>query len=84
MEKTKYFLTLNDAVEFCIANEVSDFYFKKQKVGLMLHYFEKGTKCFWCDICHSITPYDCEGADPHTCADCNPVRVEIEDERVDM
>ena len=84
MEKTKYFSTMKDAIDFCIEKEVSNFYFKKQKVGLILHYFEKGTKCFYCDICGCITPYEYEGADPDTCADCNPIRIEIEDNKVDL
>lgn len=82
MEKTKYFITLKDAVEFCITNGIKEFYFKKQKVGLMLHYLQN--KDFYCEICNCATPYDCEGAEPHVCADCVPVVVEIEDNKVDM
>lgn len=84
MEKQKYFLNMQQAVEFLVANEVRIFHFKKEKVGLTLHYYEKGTKFFYCEICGCETPYEFEGADPHTCADCNPVRIEIEDTRVDL
>lgn len=84
MEKTKYFLTLADAVKFIIANGVRYFHFKHQKVGLMLHYYDKQVKCFHCEICDCETPYEYEGADPFTCADCNPIRVEIEDTKVDL
>lgn len=72
MEKTKEFLTISKAVEFIVKNEIKDFYFKKKPVGITLHYFDKDTKCFYCDICGCITPYECEGAEPNVCADCVP------------
>lgn len=28
---------------------------------------------FCCEICHCITPIECEGSEPNTCADCMPL-----------
>lgn len=28
---------------------------------------------FICEICHCITPIECEGSEPNTCADCMPL-----------
>lgn len=78
MEKTKYFETLTQAINFCLANGIFVFYFKKQGNGTELHYWEQSAKTFVCEICGCITPVECEGADPNTCADCNPIRVDID------
>ena len=31
---------------------------------------------FICEICHCITPIECEGSEPNTCADCMPINYE--------
>lgn len=77
MEKVKYFNSITEALDFCMQNGVRYFHFKKSKVGVALHYYEKNVKCFICEICGCETPYEYEGADPYTCADCNPVRIEF-------
>ena len=28
---------------------------------------------FVCEICHSVTPIECEGSEPNTCAMCMPL-----------
>ena len=28
---------------------------------------------FVCEICHCVTPTECEGSEPNTCADCMPI-----------
>lgn len=28
---------------------------------------------FICEICHCVTPIECEGSEPNTCADCMPI-----------
>ena len=33
-------------------------------------------KSFVCEICHCITPIECEGSEPNTCADCMPINYE--------
>lgn len=31
---------------------------------------------FICEICHCVTPFECEGSEPNTCADCMPINYE--------
>ena len=81
MEKRKEFATIGDALEFCLLKGIDSFYFKNKNGKVELRYYERGTKTFTCEICGCITPYEYEGADPHTCADCNPVIIEIEGRR---
>ena len=35
---------------------------------------------FVCEICGEIKDKTCEGADPNTCRDCNPERLEVRDD----
>lgn len=30
-------------------------------------------KNFICEICHCVTPIECEGSEPNTCAACMPL-----------
>lgn len=33
----------------------------------------KAKKGFVCEICHCLTPVECEGSEPNTCAMCMPL-----------
>lgn len=81
MEKRKIFETQKEALDFCLWEGVKAFYLKNVNGKVELRYYTQDTKTFICDICGCITPYECEGNDPETCADCNPVIVKIGDEK---
>ena len=38
---------------------------------------------FICEICHCVTPIECEGSEPNTCADCMPLRANNERSKYD-
>jgi len=78
MEKQKNFKSVADALDFCYIHDVRYFNIKATKVGVTLRYYDSNVKCFYCEICDELTPYEYEGADPFTCSHCNPVRVEVE------
>ncbi len=37
---------------------------------------ENEKKYFICEICHQLTPTECEGSEPNTCADCMPLYID--------
>ena len=45
---------------------------KKEKAKMPKTHMGK-KDAFVCEICHCITPIECEGSEPNTCADCMPI-----------
>lgn len=45
---------------------------KKEKAKTPKNFIVK-KDAFICEICHCITPIECEGSEPNTCAACMPL-----------
>lgn len=72
MGKRKYFETIEQAEEFVKEHNIEFYHFETPD------FLEKGVdlvmgKTFICEICGEITPIECEGSEPNTCAMCMPL-----------
>ena len=52
--------------------------YKKRDLNILKQLCDKNE--FVCEICGRTRPKKLEGADPNTCRDCNPERLEVQDD----